>query len=196
MKKNRKYLLAAIALMFVFAIGATIAYLTDTDTATNTFTLGNVDITLTEPNWVANDAQGIVPGAVVAKDPKITNVGSSSAFVFMKVVEPCYNNKKLFTYTVDSAWTAFNGVGTCAANTGVSSAETIYVYGTANSLTPLTASSVTPAIFSNVTLDSTLTSADVTAIGTTTDLNIVVTGYGIQTENVGTTATAVWANFS
>ena len=40
-----------VALVAVFAIGGSLAYFTDEDTKDNTFTVGNVDIVLDEPNW-------------------------------------------------------------------------------------------------------------------------------------------------
>ena len=54
MKKNRT-IIAAVVLLLVFVVGGTIAYFTDNDTKTNTFTIGNVDITLTEPLWDLTD---------------------------------------------------------------------------------------------------------------------------------------------
>ncbi len=50
MKVNRKTVLSTAAVLGVAALvaGGTIAYFTDNDTATNTFTVGNVDVTLYE----------------------------------------------------------------------------------------------------------------------------------------------------
>ena len=50
-KKNLKKLLLAVccaALLVCVSIGATVAYLTSTGTVENTFTVGNVNITLDE----------------------------------------------------------------------------------------------------------------------------------------------------
>ncbi|MDD6142533.1 MAG: TasA family protein, partial [bacterium] len=87
---KRKILTLAMALSMIaiLAVGATIAYFTDTDNATNTFTVGNVDITLTEPNWVASgsqDAPEVYPGEALDKDPTVKNVGSNPCFVRIKV---------------------------------------------------------------------------------------------------------------
>lgn len=62
--KKKTILVAAIAVMLVAAlvVGGTLAYFTDTDTKTNTFTVGNVSIELLESNLhrenagIANDA--------------------------------------------------------------------------------------------------------------------------------------------
>jgi len=198
MKKN-KTIIAAFILLLIAFIGGTVAYLTDTDSQQNVFTLGNIDITLTEPNWVAANAQNIMPGAVIAKDPKINNVGTAGAYVFIKVEEPCYNGNKLFTYTADSAWAVVGSAGTCSGN-GLATATTVYGYEANGEMNELAASASTSSLFSNVTLSSALTSADITGITTALgndDLEIVVTGYGIQSTGLGTTTPAtVWANFS
>lgn len=87
---KRKILTLAMALSMIaiLAVGATIAYFTDTDTKTNTFTVGDVDITLTEPNWDAQgsvDAPEVYPGEALAKDPTVKNVGSNPCFVRISV---------------------------------------------------------------------------------------------------------------
>ncbi len=52
--KKRKIILTSLALALVLLIGGIAAYLTDaTQQETNTFTVGKVDITLSEPSWVA-----------------------------------------------------------------------------------------------------------------------------------------------
>ena len=50
MKKAKKILVLVMSacLLVAVTIGATVAYLTDDDTVTNTFTVGNVQITLDE----------------------------------------------------------------------------------------------------------------------------------------------------
>lgn len=87
---KRKLMLVALSLCMVaiLAMGGTLAYLTDTEDATNTFTVGNVDINLTEPNWEATgktEAEDAYPGEPLAKDPTVTNVGSNPCFVRVKV---------------------------------------------------------------------------------------------------------------
>lgn len=68
--------------------GATLAYFTDTDDADNVFTVGNVSIDLTEPNWAgegSEDALEAYPGEALAKDPTVTNDGKNPCFVRVKV---------------------------------------------------------------------------------------------------------------
>lgn len=79
-------LLAAFGAVAV--TGGTLAYFTDADQKDNTFTVGNVDILLTEPNWTASgsqDAPEVYPGEALKKDPTITNNGKNPCFVRVKV---------------------------------------------------------------------------------------------------------------
>lgn len=74
--------------------GATLAYFTDDDVAANEFTVGNVEIDLTEPGWDGPNGTGKVeaetmyPGEAVAKDPIVTNTGENPAFIRLKVEWP------------------------------------------------------------------------------------------------------------
>ncbi len=211
--KKKKTITAAIVLLLVFLVGGAIAYFTDTDNATNTFTIGNVDITLTEPNWSTTDednngvpdaSQDLMPGQTVAKDPTINNVSTTNpAYVFAKVEVPCTTAAspatpvEFFNYTVNSGWTELPSAAVACTSGGT--ATHVYYYGTGGSLTALakaTSASTptsTPAVFNNVTLLNNLTGNE----GLTGNKNIVVTGYGIQTQGLAsTTPTDVWANFS
>ena len=109
MKTTKKALLALVcAAALVFgSVFATYAYLTSTtDTVTNTFTVGNVTITLDEAAVDANgekiditedkvidkedrrteNAYKLVPGVTYAKDPTVHIVkGSEECYVFVKV---------------------------------------------------------------------------------------------------------------
>ena len=214
--KKKKTILAALVLLLVVAVGGAIAYFTDTDTKTNTFTIGNVDISLTEDGWDAladannNDipdvAEDMMPGESVTKDPTINNLSTKNpAYVFAKVEVPCTTivapattSEELFTYTTNAGWTELSSAAVACTSGGT--ATHVYYYGTGGSLTVLAkaadASTPTPTsnpVFSSVTLRSTLKGNE----GLTGNKNIVVTGYGIQTEGLTSTAPAdVWGNFS
>lgn len=93
MKAKKKILSLALAasLAAVAIVGSSLAYFTDKEEKTNILTIGNVDITLTEPNWDAagaEEAKEMYPGEAVAKDPTVTNVGENPAFVRVKVEWP------------------------------------------------------------------------------------------------------------
>lgn len=87
-KKRFVAILLCVTLVALAAIGATFAYLTDTKTVNNTFTMGNVKITLDEtdiknPNGarVTSNEYNVYPGAVVTKDPIVHNTGKNAAYI-------------------------------------------------------------------------------------------------------------------
>lgn len=79
----------AICMVATLVAGMSLAYFTDTESKTNTFTVGNVDITLTEPNWkgdTSEDDVRLIPSREIPKDPTITVAQTSQkAYTFMKV---------------------------------------------------------------------------------------------------------------
>lgn len=88
MKKKILALSMCIALAAIAIVGASLAYFTDTKTATNTFTMGNVKIELDETDIknpegdrVTSNAYDVYPGAVVTKDPIVHNIGKNGAYI-------------------------------------------------------------------------------------------------------------------
>lgn len=75
----------AFAMSTVVAVGSSLAYFTDTDSAKNVFTVGDVDINLTEPLWNQSESHTIVPGAKINKDPTIKNIGTNDAYIRVKM---------------------------------------------------------------------------------------------------------------
>ena len=100
-----KTLVLALAVMLIVGatIGGTVAWLTaQTPSVTNTFTVGDINIELTESE---NLNLKMVPGNTITKDPKVTvKAGSEACWLFVKVEESA-NLKDFITYTVDSGWT-------------------------------------------------------------------------------------------
>lgn len=86
--KIRKMLLSLsmVLVLALAAVGGTIAWLTDyTQTVTNTFTVGNIDIDLTE---TTGETYKMIPGEEIDKNPVVTVLkGSEAAYVFVKVVK-------------------------------------------------------------------------------------------------------------
>ncbi len=87
-KKRFVAILLCVTLVALAAIGATFAYLTDTKTVNNTFTIGNVAINLDETNVndptgdrVTSNTYNVYPGAVVTKDPIVHNTGKNAAYI-------------------------------------------------------------------------------------------------------------------
>ena len=89
-KKRSKAIFTAILIGATLGIsaGALSAYMTSSETATNTFTAGEVKIDLREPAWKPEDGKHLVAKQTVLKDPKIKNTGKNPAYVFMTVQVP------------------------------------------------------------------------------------------------------------
>lgn len=88
MKKKITAIFLCVALVAIAVVGASLAYFTDTKSATNTFTMGNVKITLDETDVtnptgarVTSNEYAVYPGAVVTKDPIVHNVGANAAYI-------------------------------------------------------------------------------------------------------------------
>lgn len=94
MKKTKKQLAIAMAsclMVGALAFGGTMAYLTDTEGATNTFTVGKVQIDFEEPNYPGNNSdtvKNLAPNQEVLKDPVVENTGVNDAIVFLTVEVP------------------------------------------------------------------------------------------------------------
>ena len=85
MKKKILALCLVVALAVTAVVGGTLAYFTDTDNATNTFTTGKVDITLNE-TFSENDAK-LLPGKNIAKIVNVTN-NEEDAYVRLHIAFP------------------------------------------------------------------------------------------------------------
>lgn len=117
-KKNNSAKLVALVLVLALLIGGvvggTIAWLvTNTDPVVNTFTVGNINITLTETDAKQGENKAtkefkMVPGTEIGKDPVVTVEGGSEAcWLFVEVTESA-NLKDYIKYSVrtgDSEWT-------------------------------------------------------------------------------------------
>ena len=194
---KKRTIIAAIVLLLVLLVGGAIAYFTDeTDPVTNTFTLGKVSITLTEPNWVTTDsdnngvpdvAEKLVPGDSLLKNPTVTvDADSNDAFVFVKVEVPCVGSKEVFTYDVtDTKWTVIQN-GACSSETGAA----VKVYGYSDALE----AEKHVTLFESVTLVN-LSNEEAQQLAGNIDMP--VKAFAIQADNVEGATAAVWnANFS
>lgn len=101
--------LLALVLVIGCVAGGTVAWLVATsDTVTNTFTYGNIDIALTE---TTGTSYKIIPGTDIKKDPKVTvKGGSEDCWLFVKVEESGTFVADKVTYAIDNGWTALPGV--------------------------------------------------------------------------------------
>jgi hypothetical protein len=132
MNARKKFLMAlaivgCAVLLVAGSIAGTLAYLTSmTGPVTNTFTAGNITITLDESKVdvygklvspaerVTKNEYKFIPGLEYVKDPIVTvKKGSEACYLFVKIDE--LNNtfdtdKKYFTYGVATEWLPLTGV--------------------------------------------------------------------------------------
>lgn len=86
MSKKTLILISCLVLSLTIGLGGSLAYLTDTDTKVNTFTMGNVKIEVNESTGTEYD--GLMPGVEMTKLAKIINRGANDAYVFMTAAVP------------------------------------------------------------------------------------------------------------
>lgn len=109
MKKFKKSTITTIALVGLLGIGAvggTLAYLTDAENTTNTFTVGKVQIDTLERNYPGNNSDevnDITPNEVIPKDPTAKNTGKNNAVVMVAYDIPM---AKTVTYAERAASTS------------------------------------------------------------------------------------------
>lgn len=107
MKKKTLALVLALTLLVAGVVGGTLAWLTDqTAEVKNTFTVGDINIDLTE---TTTDYK-MVPGNKLDKDPTvIVKAESEACWLFVKVTES-ENLDTFITYAIAEGWTALPGV--------------------------------------------------------------------------------------
>ena len=100
----------ALVLMVGCAVGGTLAWLVaKTDPVVNTFTYGDINITLTE---TSGSNYKIIPGVVIDKDPKVTvKKDSEACWLFVKVEEEGTFVANKVTYSIANGWTKGDGTG-------------------------------------------------------------------------------------
>lgn len=111
-------LILALVLTIGGVIGGTVAWLIATpDPVVNTFTYGDINITLEETDTgLDNDGKDttneykMMPGQSITKDPEITvKSGSEEMWLFVKL-EKSSNFDTFLEYTMAEGWTALSGV--------------------------------------------------------------------------------------
>lgn len=169
------------ALASMLAVGGAIAYLYDTASLTNEFTIAQVGdgtgevgasafaLSLTEPSFVADNAKDVLPGQEIAKDPTVRNMGRLPQYSFVKVTIPQVEingiSQDLFTYTVNDGWTAIGWDDEDGAKSVIYEADNVLAMG------------------ESLTLFDKVTAAHFDADdNVATDQQIVVTALAVQTE--------------
>lgn len=195
MKKKVTAIALAVCILAVAVIGATMAYFTDTDSKTNTFTFGGVDIELTEKSekdeqnkiHAGTEKDGgftydtVLPGLVYSKVPTVKVVEGPAWVVVTVTVPTIYDHPDFFNGTANE--TDFAMVKKVVGENTV-----YYFYANAaviaeNSVTPFTEVKINPA----------LTQDDVKNLPT---FNVVVNAYGIQKDGFDDAKAAFAAAFT
>ena len=191
MKAGRSFrglvLVLALALIVGVAGGATFAWLTaKTDPVVNTFTYGDINITLAENT--GSDYK-IIPGVDIRKDPKVTvEAGSEACWLFVKVDEENWptltyvdgeNTVRKVNYGIADGWMKGDG-------TNIPANVYYREVAAAND-----ANQEFPVLKDNkITVSNTLTKIDIKGLSATPKLSI--TAYAIQKDGM-TDAAAAWA---
>ena len=196
MKKKIISLCLVAALAVVAIAGTSLAYFTDKDAKTNTFTLGNVDITLTEDHWAAPTAA--VPDVEYAKDPVVTNIGEKDAWIRVDVT---LSDAAAFTaaaakHQITDLATIFAGhdetkwtlAGEPVYNNKNDTLTYSYYYNTV-----LAVDKSTEALFTSVTIPAEFDNEDMKEI--VADFTIDVTAHAIQTADSYNTVADAFAKY-
>ena len=212
-KKRFVAILLCVTLVALAAIGATFAYLTSTATVNNTFTMGNVKITLDESkvdesgkvvegaDRVTANTYGIYPGLVVTKDPTVHNTGKNGAYV--RAVVTIENGMNWLGLYNENVWTAagedaFNAMINNTLGEGWELVDIAYDMSGPNHPTSdfvatlkytkvLNANDDTTAMFSQIAFPTKLTGNDVTTrIDQNGEFGIKVIAQAIQADGFDT----------
>lgn len=201
MKTVRKTLiLAACAIMLVCAtIAGTLAYLTDTKYVTNTFTVGNVGITLNEAavdpdgtyvtdvnNRTNSNGYHLLPGHSYIKDPKITvSEGSEDCYLFVKVengLKGAEDTSTIASQMASNRWVQVKGNVNVYVYATLKDGKTVPTVVTANDEVP---------VFDSFTISG---NVDGEALLAYAKAEIKVTAYAIQADGFdGKTVDEIWA---
>lgn len=190
--KKKIALLMAVVMLFAVTTAGTLAWLKDnTDPVVNTFTVGDINIDLTETFNKDTDNDGendvweakLIPGTTnIPKNPVVTVEAESEAcYLFVKMIEEynTVNDKTVVEYTLNkSGWTALENV------------EGIY-WRQIDAATALAGTSFELITGNVVSINDELTKADFIAMGSNTP-TITFQAWAVQSENVAN-ATEAWA---
>lgn len=176
---SSKAFAAVLALVLVLgcALGGTVAWLVaHSDTVTNTFTYGDININLEE---TTGSSYKIIPGVDIAKDPKVTvEADSEACWLFVKVEETGTFVDGKVTYSVADGWTALTGQpGVYYREVGAVTADTDFYVLKDNV----------------VKVSDTLTKEDIEDI--TIKPTLTFTAYAVQKDGIADAATA-WSKIS
>lgn len=188
MRKRRgistKALVALLAFVLVIgcSLGGTLAWLTDeTDAVTNTFTVGDINITLTE----TEREYKILPGVNIPKDPKVSvEANSEACWLFVKVDEVNWPNfmdgeNRKVNYSIADGWALLDE----EKHPGV-------YYREVNAETAKAGEEYPVLAGNTVTVSDTLTKSEIAEVKKQGQPQLTFTAYAVQKEGVNTAAEA------
>ena len=210
--RSKALLLTLCAVLLVAAtIFGTMAYLTSTDTVTNTFTVGKVNIKLDEAKAnpdgtlvegaerVKANSYKLLPGHTYNKDPMVTVLsGSESSYVKMTVTFSKANELdaifapdgadmlKIFNGYDAANWIAKGNTKDATANTRT------YEFWYKEAVAAPTADVALDALFDSITVPGEITNEQ---LATIERMTITVNAYAIQADGFADAA-AAWAAFN
>ena len=201
MKKTLTVIIALV-LVVVMSVAGTVAYLTSSDTVTNTFSVGNVQIKLDEAkanpdgSLVANadrvkaNSYKLLPGHTYNKDPMVTVLaGSESSYVKMTVTFSKANElDAIFDPDGATLTTIFNGYDssnwTYKGNTKNAADNTrTYEFWYKEAVAAPDADVALDALFDSITVPGNITN---TQLATIKGMTITVNAYAIQADGFST----------
>lgn len=209
MKARNKILLFALCMAALIAVSVigTMAYLTSTDTVTNTFTVGKVAITLDEAK--VNDAgvaatpaervkansYKLMPGHSYIKDPTVhVTDGSENCYIFVKVE----NGISAFEAANEEGTGGYKTIATQITTNGwtkLADVDNVYYRSYTNGENAQKSFTV----FSNFKIADNANNAEATKTSwnavTAENTKITVTAYAIQADGFAN-ADAAWAAFN
>ncbi len=177
-------LVLSAALLVVGSVFGTLAYLTSTDSVTNTFTVGNVKITLDEAKTKADgtvdgtdrvkaNEYKLIPGHTYTKDPTVhVDANSEDCWLFVKVENEIADIEDATTVAdqlTAKGWTAVEGT------------TNIYAYK------EISKSGNNVVVFENFKIKGEVANE---ALATYTGKTIKVTAYAVQADGFATAAEA------
>lgn len=207
--KKKVLSMALIGGLALTAVGGTLAYFTDTDTETNVFTVGNVDIELQE-DFVQKSQ--LMPGTKTQNNVKkavtVKNTGSNAAYTWIEVwvpsalddgddnspAAPGLGNSLHFNYGKNVTETKSTFLGSKDINGVVYNGYVHFVEGSA----PTAAGATSAQLLDQVYMDKDVTQNEkgeyVLADGKTVydgTWNMVVNAVGFQSEGFDTIESAI-----
>ena len=186
-KKSGIGLLALLLCVIAVTVTGTLAYFTAKDTVVNAFSIADgIEVKVVEPSWNPEEAVNLLPTQTVAKDPAIQNPNDIPVYVTAEVTIPTKDSvtakldgtprpqqvTDLFSYETNDKWELDDVI----AGDGTVTYRYIYTE-------PLAPGETSQSIFDSVTVcnyvNDQLTPDEL-------HQQIIVVGFGIQTEGIAT----------